>query len=306
MRRPLVSYVLTSYNIEKYIAESVRCAFDQSYSPLEIIISDDCSTDKTYHIIQEMANSYSGPHKLVLNRNEKNLGIAMHMNKAYIQLASGDIIVAAHGDDISMPDRTFKSYEFLSENSNYTAMSFGMNLIDSQGRHFADNQQHSFTATFRSYSFDEGGNIPAPSRAFYRRVMTEFGPLNADCPTEDELISFRALMLGDNAFLPEIMVSYRKHETSSSNPENFSKFPLELIHKQQLQDMKYAVGKGWISEDQMNRKILSLERAMTIRSAYRIYYAKPTLENLLKLLSLRQLTWRMRLSYLRRHFVLKG
>ena len=83
MDRPLISYVVTTYNIEKYVEESVKCAFAQTYSPLEIVLSDDCSTDQTFEIMKRMADEYQGPHKIVLNRNVKNMGITKHMNKAY-------------------------------------------------------------------------------------------------------------------------------------------------------------------------------------------------------------------------------
>ena len=43
--RPLVTFALFAYNQEKYIREAVEGAFAQTYAPLEIILSDDCSTD---------------------------------------------------------------------------------------------------------------------------------------------------------------------------------------------------------------------------------------------------------------------
>lgn len=58
MEMPLVSYVLTAYNIENFIEESVKCAFNQTYQNLEIVLSDDCSTDKTFDIMKKMADEY--------------------------------------------------------------------------------------------------------------------------------------------------------------------------------------------------------------------------------------------------------
>ena len=52
--------------------------FAQIYSPFEIILSDDCSPDGTFKIMQEMVEAYKGPHEFVLNRNEENLGIGGH------------------------------------------------------------------------------------------------------------------------------------------------------------------------------------------------------------------------------------
>jgi glycosyltransferase involved in cell wall biosynthesis len=58
--RPLVTFALFTYNRERYIREAVEGAFSQTYSPLEIILSDDCSSDSTFEIIREMAGAYVG------------------------------------------------------------------------------------------------------------------------------------------------------------------------------------------------------------------------------------------------------
>ena len=54
---------------------AIEGAFAQTYQPLEILLSDDCSPDGTYRVMQEMAAAYAGPHRVILNRNPKNLGI---------------------------------------------------------------------------------------------------------------------------------------------------------------------------------------------------------------------------------------
>ena len=299
MNKPLVSYVVTTYNIEKYVEESVRCAFEQTYSPLEIVLSDDCSTDSTFEIMERMAKEYTGPHKIVLNRNKKNLGITKHMNKAYLELATGEIIVAAHGDDLSRLDRTEKSVEYLANHPEVTAVSFSIDAISEEGKIL---REHSaIVDKIHIYTFESGGNIPAPSRAFYKRVLTTFGPLNDDCPTEDELISFRALMLGENAFLPEHMVQYRKHSGSNSNPENFAKFPLEKILKQQDDDMKKGIELGLITEEDRQEKYEILEKMTEIRKRYRVYFAKRKIIDLIKLVCYHDVTLKMKLHYIREH-----
>ena len=56
--RPLVTFALFAYNQEKYIREAVEGAFSQTYEPLEIILSDDCSSGGTFEIMQEIAAEY--------------------------------------------------------------------------------------------------------------------------------------------------------------------------------------------------------------------------------------------------------
>lgn len=131
--------------------------------------------------------------------------------------------------------------------------------------------------------------------------MDIFGPLNDDCPTEDELISFRALLLGKNVFLPECMVFYRKHKGSSFNPENFARFPLDKILEQQDQDMEKAVKMGLISEEMRIAKYAVLKRGMEIRKKYRKYYASRKISDLIHLILFRKVSLRGKIHYLREH-----
>ena len=105
--KPLVSIILFSYNQENFITEAVESLLNQTYSPLEIILSDDCSKDDTFNRMKRLAKAYKGPHKVKLNHNKKNLGVIAHMNKA-LNLTKGELIFAAAGDDISLPERCEK------------------------------------------------------------------------------------------------------------------------------------------------------------------------------------------------------
>src|SRR5512139_2419524 len=110
MDRPLISFVMTCYNQERFIHEALQGAFSQHYSPLEIIISDDCSTDRTFDLVREVGAAYRGPHRLVLNRNPANLGIGGNLSKA-MELCNGELVITAGGDDISLPERTSRTLE---------------------------------------------------------------------------------------------------------------------------------------------------------------------------------------------------
>lgn len=305
MEKPLVSYVITAYNSQLFIEEAMDCAFNQTYSPLEIVVSDDCSTDNTWEIIQKKAADYKGPHKIVLNRNESNMGISQHMSKCYIDLAQGEIIIAAHADDISMPDRVEKTYEFLSTHQDCNAVSFALNKIDSEGKIFSTCKDFR-DCEERYYGFVNGlkmGNIPAPSRGFYKNVMTTFGWLNEDCPTEDEIITFRAQLMGKkNAYLKEPLVYYRKHEGSSSNIVNFDKFPLSKIYKQLETDAEKAVMMGFISEKQKIEILSYIDKLNKIRQCYRDYLVSPKFSTLFKIM-FRNISFRSKLGFIKRHFL---
>jgi glycosyltransferase involved in cell wall biosynthesis len=81
MNFPKVTVALISYNQENFIRAAAESCLSQDYrGSLEIIFSDDFSTDATFDIMTSIADSYRGPHKVVLRRNSKNVGIGMHYN----------------------------------------------------------------------------------------------------------------------------------------------------------------------------------------------------------------------------------
>src|SRR5215475_13066302 len=108
--RPLLTFAVASFNQERFIREAVEGAFSQTYSPLELVLSDDCSDDRTFEIICEMAKAYRGPHRVVLNRNPVRRSIGGHINRI-LEISRGELIVAAAGDDVSLPHRAQATYE---------------------------------------------------------------------------------------------------------------------------------------------------------------------------------------------------
>ncbi|MCC4309521.1 glycosyltransferase [Alcanivorax marinus] len=103
--RPLVTFALFAYNQEKYIREAIEGALSQTYEPLEIILSDDCSKDRTFEIMKEVASAYDGPHRVRVRQGHENVGTLKHVLEV-ADIARGVYLVVAAGDDVSMPDRT--------------------------------------------------------------------------------------------------------------------------------------------------------------------------------------------------------
>lgn len=129
--RPLVTFALFAYNQEQYVREAVEGAFSQTYSPLEIILSDDCSSDRTFEIMEEMARDYRGPHQIKIRRGEKNIGLLAHL-LTVAHMAKGEIFVVAAGDDISLPSRAERISEALWQ-TEYLAFSSDDMIIDENG-----------------------------------------------------------------------------------------------------------------------------------------------------------------------------
>lgn len=96
MDTPLVSVVICTYNGSRYLSQQLDCIIQQTYSPLEIIISDDCSEDNTVDII----NTYcQKDNRIRFFQNDQNLGYNKNFEKACL-LATGDYIFISDQDDI--------------------------------------------------------------------------------------------------------------------------------------------------------------------------------------------------------------
>ena len=97
---PLISIAMATYNGEKYLKEQLESIYAQTYKNIEVIVTDDCSTDKTVEILKQYAASY----QLKYFVNEQNLGYVKNFEKA-ISLCSGDFIALSDQDDIWEKDK---------------------------------------------------------------------------------------------------------------------------------------------------------------------------------------------------------
>jgi glycosyltransferase involved in cell wall biosynthesis len=210
--RPLVSFVVIAYNAANFIREAVEGAFSQTYSPLNIILSDDCSVDDTYSIMERLANDYIGPHSVTLNRNEKNLGIGNHVNRV-MALANGEFIVIAAGDDVSLPERTEHLMRTFAEAEDIMVAFSDWIEIDGDGEEkkvgCASPPDH-FTE-LPEMCRNKFRGVTGATAAWHRSVFDVFGPMQKNITFEDRVIAFRAALLGEIRYLPEPLVRYRRH-----------------------------------------------------------------------------------------------
>ena len=110
MTTPAVSVLMPVYNVEKYIGEAIESILNQTFNDFEFIIIDDASTDNTVSVIEKFSDN-----RIKLIRNETNIKLAASLNKG-LRIAQGKYIARMDGDDISLPHRFQKLYEFLENN----------------------------------------------------------------------------------------------------------------------------------------------------------------------------------------------
>jgi len=314
--RPLVTFALFAYNQEEYIREAIEGALSQTYEPLEIILSDDCSSDRTFEIMQVMAAKYRGPHNIHVRRNEFNMGLSNHVNKVFDN-SHGRIFIIAAGDDVSLPTRTDISVSLFNKHKNASSVLLSADLINSHGDVIGEKfinkegdecslQNIQDLLSWRHTTF-------GASRAIKRTVYTAFGELNSNCPTEDTPLLLRSLILGDNVKCRTKGIKYRKHDSNLSSIESIMGMDLGAIYSQYLDDVDKASCenlapesvlkriRNWILVD---RKVREIKLAVASGSSYKlsglIFLTFRTPKNaveIVKLILLQRMPWLHKFAY---------
>ena len=216
-KRPLATFALFSYNQQNYIREAVEAALAQTYEPLEIIISDDCSVDNTFEIIKEIAANYEGPHQVRINQNEMNMGIAAHVNSIHM-IAKGELIVHAAGDDISLQYRTEKQVAaWLSFNQKPSVIVSNALIMNNKG--IADGS--TVVSLEHANSFINGVDnkfyaVLGSSLAVSKELINFFGALDERIMAEDVVLYRRAELLNGIYYLQQPLIKWRIHNSSVS------------------------------------------------------------------------------------------
>jgi hypothetical protein len=203
------SVVLLTYNQEALVQEALQSLFDQDYDDVEIVVSDDGSTDATWQLILQAVSQYTGNKRVVLNRNEPNLGIVGNYFKAF-GLTTGDVIFTAAGDDVSLPDRCSACISTWMETGRVVDLiatdGFDMLLSgDIAGLKETDElSQWSFEAWTQARPFIFGA-----SHMMTRRLL-QLRTLDPGLPVEDQNLVARALLMGGAKRLALPLVKHRR------------------------------------------------------------------------------------------------
>ena len=240
---PLVSFCLFAFNQAEFIRGAVEAAFSQSYEPLEIILSDDCSSDETFQIMRELVAGYRGPHHVILNRNATNLGLGGPIN-VVASLAHGAWMVSAAGDDLSSPDRVSRLMQAANQCPDAYGILSAWDVMDAHGVPTLVNQNNLPSGRIRGHDhnmIDQSLKMRGAVASWRRDLFTGFGPLQPDVWREDVVLAFRALLSGSIQVVPESLVQYRSHGNSiSAGVTTVSHGVLAGVRQREAQQARWA------------------------------------------------------------------
>ncbi|MRX63754.1 glycosyltransferase [Maribacter luteus] len=243
---PLVSIVVITYNSANFILETLESAKAQSYANIELIITDDCSTDNTLEICKEwLVRNNTRFVQTALITSDKNTGIAANCNRGFTA-AKGEWIKGIAGDDILFKDCVLDSIQYITEHREVNIFqSLAKIYIDTFDEiHFqriSSNLNHpfSFASSEQQFKLLQYQSYPiAPAIFMKRSFFINMGKYDESLPLEDWPFWLKITKRNEKIYqLDKVTVGYRIHNKSAFNQKKestiFSKYYLtdRAVHK---------------------------------------------------------------------------
>ena len=109
MSNDLISVIMSSFNSEKTIEDSIQSILNQDYKNIEFLIVDDGSTDNTLRIMKKLRDK---DERIKIIENTRNIGLTKSLNQL-LRISNGRYIARQDSDDLSFPYRLTRQINFL-------------------------------------------------------------------------------------------------------------------------------------------------------------------------------------------------
>lgn len=260
---PLVSIVVITYNSSKYVLETLESAKAQTYQNIELIISDDCSTDNTVeicrHWIEENKNRFVRTELIFV---PQNTGVPANCNRG-VKATIGEWVKLIAGDDILMPLCIATFLSSIDENTKLIVSELidfvNLNELDSynetEGLCINPMFINLITAKEQFLYFLKGFYIPGSSTFFKKDQLIKFDGFDENYPlVEDRPLFLKYTFNGYTIkYISDITVGHRRHSeglTANSNeiiiPKYLEQTNQAILHYAKLHKNKmYVLNPYW-------------------------------------------------------------
>lgn len=212
---PKISVMIITYNQEHLIAETLESVLSQDYGNLEIIVADDCSTDRNQEIILDYQNRYPGVVVPVLNKS--NLGITGNSNAAFFA-CTGEFIAVLGGDDLFLPGKLKAQVQQFIDDPEVVLSYHPVEIFWSESNEtiYVSNQGRGENI-INAYDIIEKGGIAGASSVMVRRSACPSGGFDTRLPVvSDWMFYIEVALAGKVVKLEGVFGRYRKHGTGAS------------------------------------------------------------------------------------------
>jgi len=213
---PLVSIIVSSYNHEKYIKESILSAINQTYQNIQLIVIDDGSTDSSPQILQELQEEHGFYLELRTNH-----GLVKTLNYILKNLVKGTYVCVLDSDDYYADIKVEEQVKKILEHPEAGLCYSPLQIIDADGNML--NSDINPNNTKSGYIFEEffmgKCHIPDGGVLIPFHVFKSIGYYDEDVELEDFQLWFKILDKYPAVYLDKKLCFYRTHDTNVSNNE---------------------------------------------------------------------------------------
>ena len=208
-----VSVLITTYNHEAYIGRAIEGVLEQTGTPFELLVGDDCSTDGTRSVIDRYVRGH--PDIVRAHYPDQNRGGGgKNLFRDLIELSSGEYIAGMDGDDYWTSDGKLRLQVAYLDDHPQCSMVFH-NVV----RRFEDDDRpddlFQSPDLSRRLGWDQlirSNPVPACSPLFRREVIDPLPSWYFELPWGDWPLYFMALEMGEVHYLPDVLGVFRFHD----------------------------------------------------------------------------------------------
>jgi glycosyltransferase involved in cell wall biosynthesis len=275
-----LSVVMAAYNGAQFLAEQIRSLTRQTTLPHELVVYDDCSTDRTRDVLAEETRACA--FEVVILHGERNVGVNAAFQRA-IEASSGDVVFFCDQDDIWKPEKVEKYLSALKSHPEAGFVFSDARQISATGEYLGSTvwERIGFTPERRSaFQIDplatllrRGNLVYGMASAFRGDLLRTFLPIPPGM-THDTWFALHAAAIGaPGVLIPTPLVDYRRHGMQASAGSRARKRPgpgnwplgtaIEALTHVKANVAKYAGRHGTnldLAIEQLDRKINFLKK----------------------------------------------
>lgn len=225
----IVSVIMPVHNGETYLREAIGSILDQTFRDFELILIDDASDDRTPEIIKEYADT-----RIRLLTNAENQGLTRNLNRA-VDIAEGQYIARMDADDIALPERLARQVAFMEKHPDHGlcgtwAKTFGAYEVPVNFP--THHEELKCCLLFQN-------PVVHPSVMFRAAIIKKIRYDETLRVAQDYELWQRIARHAKIANLPEYLLRYRVHETSTSSTRQAQQ---EEVRNKVIYNYLYALG----------------------------------------------------------------
>lgn len=219
MHKPMFSVAICTFNGEKYINKQLKSILNQTVPIDEIVLCDDCSTDKTVQIVKDIATKQS---HITFNIivNETNIGVKRNFEKA-LKLCQGDIKFLSDQDDVWHPSKVERIKVFFDNNPDKDVVMTNAILINNDNQIIDNKTLLECVGLNHNTILSSNTNVLTDLFLNFNRAtgatmaIKKTVPINFNYETpilHDYILAIEALSRDSLGIIEEPLIKYRIHQ----------------------------------------------------------------------------------------------